>query len=57
MWHVCVTTAAMEMQKYVPFVLLTYIYHCQQCNIDSVAVQAQKCVLCIAALHMSLPTI
>ena len=42
------------------FVLLTYVCRCQQCNlinIEKTAMEEQEWVLCIVALHMSLPTI
>jgi hypothetical protein len=35
----------------------TYIYRRQQCNIESVAMEMQRCVLFIAVLHTSLPTV
>ena len=53
-----VAIVAMETQKCVPFVLLTYIWHYQQCNkYRKLCMEAQSRVPCIVAIHISLPTI
>jgi hypothetical protein len=57
LWRVGVTIVAMEAQKLVSFVLITYICRCQQCHTESVAIENQQYVVFIVALHTSLPTI
>jgi hypothetical protein len=55
-YRVRVTIFVKERQQYIPSALLIYIFHCQQRNIEYVAMETQQCFLCIVALRMLLPT-
>ena len=57
LWLVWVEFLAMGTQQCVPALSLTYVAVNNVINTARFAKEAQQCVLCIVALHMSLTTI
>jgi hypothetical protein len=51
LWHIQVTTVATEMQQWVPFLLLTYICHCQH-YVEHIAMKMQQRILFSIAVDL-----
>jgi hypothetical protein len=43
LWHICLTIVAMELQQYVPFLLLSYMYH-KNMTVFIVAMEMQQLI-------------
>lgn len=58
LWHICVSTFAIEIEQFVSFVLLLYICTVNSAvDIESIATKTQQCILFIVALCILLQTI